>query len=352
MKTLSSARRFLLLALLPAVLFLASCQNSTDPTNDTMDGWLGGSQYTGNLFGKVTTTGNAAVMGIEVTVGTSVAYTNSKGEFYFQQIPAEKRLLVTFRHTSYATTQKIVVVDRGRTTFVEASVLPATVQNLNAAAGGTVTFNGAKVTFPANALVDANGATFTGSATVKATFFDPTSAVFTGCFPGEFIGVRTSGSETAIESFGFIIGKIVDNLNQGVQYVSVQLKDLGGKVLDNVSTGQDGSFRFFGESGVSYTLEVKWYADSAQSAITVNVTCPQTPGATVNVGEIKIDVGGAFVTGRVVDASNNPLSGVNMYSKSGNGSPGQSRELRTGVDGRFTISCRPNTTFDIYLYYN
>ncbi|MFA6233051.1 MAG: hypothetical protein WC824_02530 [Bacteroidota bacterium] len=524
MKTFSSAQRFLLLAVMPVVLILVSCQNSTDPTNGTIDGWLG-AKYTGNLYGKVTTTGNAAVMGIEVTVGTSVAYTNSKGEFYLEQIPAEKRLLVTFRHTAYATTQKIVAMDRGRTTFVEASVLPATVQNLNAVTGGTVTFNGAMVTFPANALVDANGTTFTGSASVKATFFDPTSTVFTGCFPGEFNGVRTGGSETAIESFGFInvemssngtklqlasgtlatitvpvpaavrgrapqsiplwyydeitgrwmeegsatfngtayigtvahftswncdqpmqtsylegrvidkngnplewatvhtqgidytgssqvrtteggyfkvpvkanaqakvwasyyilsgpsqdvntpatgttldigtltvpvdtsqfcfiIGKIVDNLNQSVQYVTVQLKDLNGKVLDYVSTGQDGSFRFFGESGVSYTLEVKWYADSVYSTITVNVTCPQTPGATIDVGEIKIDVGGAFVTGRVVDASNNPLSGVNVYSKSGNGSPGQSREIRTGNDGRFTISCRPSTTFDIYLYYN
>ncbi|MFZ1730462.1 MAG: DUF1416 domain-containing protein [Bacteroidota bacterium] len=526
MKTLPFAQRFLLLAVLPAVLILASCQNSTDPTHGTGgDGWLGGAQYTGNLYGKVTTTGNAAVMGIEVTVGTSVAYTNSKGEFYLERIPAEKRLLVTFRHMSYATTQKIITADRGRTTFVEASVLPATIQNLNAATGGTVTFNGAKVTFPANVLVDASGAKFNGTASVKATFFDPTSTVFFGCFPGEFNGVRTGGAETAIESFGFInvelssngtklqlasgtsatitvpvptavrgrapqsiplwyydeitgrwmeegsatfngttyigtvshftswncdqptqtsyleghvidkngnplewatvhsqgidytgssqvrttaggyfkvpvkanaqtkvwasyyilngpsqdvntpatgttldigtltvpvdtaqfcfiTGKVVDNLNQGVQYVTVQLKDLDGKVLDYVSTGQDGSFRFFGESGVAYTLEVKWFADSVQSTITVNVTCPQTPGATINVGEIKINVGGAFVTGRVVDASTNPLSGVYVYSNSDNGSPGQSRQIRTDVDGRFTISCLPSTTFDINLYYN
>ncbi len=525
MKTLSSAQRFLLLAVLPAVLLLASCQNSTDPGDGLRGSGLGGSQYTGNLYGKVTTTGKAPVMGIEVTVGTSVAYTNSKGEFYLEQIPAGKRVLVTFRGTSYATTQKIVVVDGGRTAFVEASVLPAILQNLNGVTGGTLTFNGAKVTFPANALVDANGSAFTGTASVKATYFDPTNAVFIGCFPGEFNGVRTDGSETAIESFGFInvemssngaklqlasgtqatitvpvpaavrgrapqsiplwyynestgrwieegsatfngtayvgtvshfsswncdqptqtsyleghvvdkngnplewatvhtqgvdytgasqvrttaggyfkvpvksnaqanvwasyyilsgsaqnvntpatgttldigtltvpvdtaqfcfiVGKVVDNLDQGVQYVTVQLKDLSGKVLDYVSTGQDGSFRFFGESGVSYTLAIVWYGDSAQNTVTVDVTCPQTPGSTVNVGDIKIDVGGAFITGRVVDASNNPLSGVNVYSRSGNGTPGQSREIRTGADGRFTFSCRPATTFDIYLNYN
>ena len=506
-----------------ASVFLASCQSSTDP-NGNPGGGLGGAASSGVVSGKVVSTGNFGVAGVEVRIGTSVAYTNSKGEFYMAQAPAGKRVLVTFRSSSHAMTQKIVAVGSGRATYVEASMLPyGTQQNLNASAGGTVSVAGATVVFPANALVDSKGNAFAGTALVKATYFDPTGAQFYGCFPGEFAGVRTDASETGIESFGFInveisanaqklqlasgkqsqitmpipaalrakapqtiplwyydetqgkwieegsatkvgnnyvgsvghfsnwncdmpnqtsflegkvvdvngvplsfanvqttgvdytgssrtqtddlghfkiavkssatakvwasfyivsstpqnistpatglvqdigtivvpvdtaqfcsiIGRVIDNGNLPVSYMSVVLKDGTGKQIDYLSTNKDGKFRFFGEAGTNYTLEVSWYGDSVKNSKTVSVTTPVNPG-TVDVGDIKVDLGGSLVIGRAVDSTGTPLANVMVYAYGSSGSGGQNREAPTDATGRFTISVKPNITFQLSLYY-
>lgn len=74
----------------------------------------------------------------------------------------------------------------------------------DAAAGGTVTGrDGAAVTLPANALVDATGAAVTGPVQIAATPVDPTQPAGGG-FPGEFTGVTSEGVATPIVSYGTV----------------------------------------------------------------------------------------------------------------------------------------------------
>ena len=390
--------------------------------------------------------------------------------------------------------------------------------------GGTVAFSGTTVVFPANGIIDSKGKPFTGSAQVKATYFDPTNPLFYGCFPGEFAGVRSNSTETGIESFGFInveimnnaeklqlasgkpaqftmpipaalrtrapqtiplwyydevqgkwieegsatkqgnnyvgtvahfsswncdmptqtswleghvvdangnplsfanvkaigvdytgsssvrtndagyfkvavksastatvlasyyivsgtaqtvvtpatgivqdignlvvavdttqfctiTGRVIDNGSFPLSYMYVVLKDAGGKQVDALTTGKDGRFRFFGEAGKTYTLELSWYADSAKQAKPMSVTCPTIPG-NVDVGDIKVDLGGALVTGRLVDSTGTPIPNVNCYSPNSSGTPGQNgRESATDANGRFSISAKPATTFQLYFYW-
>lgn len=524
MKNVSTIHRIAAMFALSMLVLLSACQSSTDPSG-TPNGGFGGSLSSGTITGKVTSVSNSPAAGVEVRAGGAVTYTNSKGEFYLPGVSSGKRVLVTFKSNSFATTQKIADVAKGRTTYIDASMLyVGTRANLNAVSGGTVIVSGASVLFPANALVDSKGKPFAGTAQVKATYFDPTNPIFYGCFPGEFAGVRTDNSETSIESFGFInveitnnaeqlqlaagkpatitmpipaairakapatiplwyydetrgkwieegsatkqgnnyvgtvahfsswncdqptqtsyleghvvdangnpltfanvrttgvdytgsssvrtddagyfkvpvkssstakvwgsyyivigpeqtvatpatgtvkdignlvvpvdtasfctiIGRVLDNGNFPLGSMYVILKDENGKQIDYLSTGKDGRFRFFGEAGKSYTLELSWYTDSTKKSTTVNVTCPTTPG-TVDVGDIKVDVGGALVTGRIVDSTGAPLPNVNVYSTNSSGSPGQNgRESSTDANGRFTLSAKPNITFQLHVYW-
>ena len=517
---MKKAGLFAVIAMTAFILF--SCQNSIGPGGNTP---LNNNGQKGNIAGKVVTANNYAVSGVEVSAGSVAAYTNSKGEYYLPNVPGGDRVLVNYRSDGYTSTQKITVVKPNKTSYVDAAVMPiGAQQNLNAAAGGTIQFNNAKVNFPANALVDSKGAPFTKTAQVKATYFDPTSAQFIGCFPGEFTGTRSDNSETIIESFGFmsveiyngteklqlasnqqstitfpipssilskapqtiplwyydelkgkwieegsalktgstyvgtvkhfsnwncdmpnitsfiegnvvdkngtpisfaavhttgvdytgasngftddngyfklgvkssstakvwanyhiitstpqniatlptgqiknignivipldsldfciIVGRIIDNGNLPVPNITVYqyVKD-SAKVIDYVTTNKDGVFKFFGETGKSYTIQIKTYFDSAQQVKTIDVTCPSTP-QTIDLGDTKLDIGGSTVIGRVLDVNNNPLVNVFVYSSQGSPNSGQKRESQTDSLGKFSLWVKPNITFSINLYY-
>jgi hypothetical protein len=73
----------------------------------------------------------------------------------------------------------------------------------SAAAGGTLTGkDGAKVTFPPNSLVDAAGAAVTGAVQVSMTPVNV--ATNDRAFPGRFEGVRTTGEQGIIVSYGTV----------------------------------------------------------------------------------------------------------------------------------------------------
>jgi protocatechuate 3,4-dioxygenase beta subunit len=148
-------------------------------------------------------------------------------------------------------------------------------------------------------------------------------------------------------NFCTITGRVVDNGGLPVLNASLIQKDATGKQIDYQSVSKDGRFKFFGETGLSYTIEVGWYADSSKHSTPIAVTCPSTPG-NVDLGDIKLDLGGATVTGRVVDTNGNPLKDIWVFSpeSSYNGSGG-SRENRTDSTGVFSLWVRPNKTFTI-----
>jgi hypothetical protein len=72
----------------------------------------------------------------------------------------------------------------------------------DASAGGTLSGrDGASITVPANAFVDAAGNPVTGPVQISITPVDVTQAG-AGGFPGSFSGIQTDGTETAIVSLG------------------------------------------------------------------------------------------------------------------------------------------------------
>ncbi|MGA2298258.1 MAG: carboxypeptidase-like regulatory domain-containing protein, partial [FCB group bacterium] len=201
---LRASMLFTILAVLSFVIY--SCtQPLGNPTNNNNNG------LTGSITGKVVTTNNAALSGVQVSIGNLSGITDAQGGFFIANVPAGDRVIISFKSDNYASTQKIVTVKANRTSYVDAAMLTVGIkQNLNGTSGGSVAFSGAKIDFPANSLVNSTGSAFTGTALVNATYFDPTNAVFYGCFPGEFMGTRTDNSQTQIESFGFINVEILN----------------------------------------------------------------------------------------------------------------------------------------------
>lgn len=183
------------------ILALFGIYSCHEPTSTT-----GPQVPTGNgtVMGKVTSITNIGIANVEVSIGSQKSLTNSTGDFFLTNVGAG-RVKVDFKSDFQASTQKIISVANGKTTYITASManIGAT-KTIASSTGGTVTFNAATVKFDPNSIAYSNGTAFSGNATVKATYFDPTNATFTNCFPGEFKGIDKDGKETSIESYGFI----------------------------------------------------------------------------------------------------------------------------------------------------
>ena len=522
MKRFSTNLFYQLIVIFAITLMISSCRNQVNnyDLNPTSS-----SGY-GNISGKVYLTATTGVSGIEVRAGNLVAYTDNNGKFFIEKVPVGDRVLVNFKSDNYTPTQKIVVVKANRTSDIEASVIAiGKKQNLNATSGGSVVTNGLKVDFTANSFVDSKGNAFTGTVQVNATYFDPSTATFYGCFPGEFKGVMTDNSTTQIESFGFInvellngkeklqlatgktatfsmpiaskilakapakiqlwyydetkgqwieegtatksgsnyigtvkhfsswncdmpsqtsflkgrvvdangnplsfvtvhetgndytgsssvrtddngkfkinvkslssakvwasyhiftstyqdvnptpatgdssdigdiiltidstsvcfvIGRILDNANQPVSNLYIYLLDSNGKNIDNSYTNSDGKFQFMTYLDTKCTIQIIFdYSDSLNGTYKNNITTPQNSG-TMDLGDIKLDIGGSTIIGRTVDSLNNPMPGVNIYNSPNSGGSGVTRESKSDSLGKFSISARPNKTFSVYFSY-
>ena len=320
-------------------LALNSCQNSSGPSNTP----VGTGLQKGSLAGKVVTTGNAALSGVQVVVGNQVAYTNSKGDFYFTNVPAGNRVIIDFLMNGYASGHKVAEVRGGRMSYVDAALLRIGVQqNLNAANGGTVNFSGASVQFPANALVNSAGNPFTGTAVVQATWFDPTGAQFYGAFPGEFSGVRQDNSETAIESFGFISVDIM-NGTEKLQLAANQLATINVPIPAAL------------QAKAPQTIPL-WYYDESRGQWIEDGSATKT--GTKYVGTVKhfsnwnCDMPNqtSYLEGVVVDQNNNPVSFA-AVRQTGVDYTGQAT-VHTNDDGTFKIAVKSSATAKVWASYS
>ncbi|MBI5324286.1 MAG: carboxypeptidase regulatory-like domain-containing protein [Ignavibacteriae bacterium] len=328
-------KRLFLPSLFAVLCLLFSCIKGESPLNP----YTG---QTGSIRGIVTTTSDNPLGGITVSVGSLTTYTDSKGRFFLQNIPAGERVLVNFSDDNYASTQKVTEVLPNRTSEIDASMLlTGTKQNLSTA-GGSISFNGAIVNFPANPFVDSKGNAFNGTAQVKATFFDPSNNAFFGCFPGEFKGVRTDNSETQIESFGFINVEI-----------------LNGAEKLNLASGKTATITF----PISAQLLAKapstiplWYYDESQGKWFEQGTATRVGNnyvGTVNhFSSWNCDqpTQTSFIHGRALDQNGNPVSMAKAHSE-GIDYTGAS-QISTDDNGYFTLAVKSNSNAKVWASYH
>jgi hypothetical protein len=144
--------------------------------------------------------------GVRVSVeGGSSATTDATGTFALADVPAGAGVVVQLAKDGFARTVELVQVRAGQSSYTEAFLQPVTVSGrLDAASGGRIGSDttGAEAFFPAGALVDGSGSPVTGEVEVELTAVDPTTTTGLRAFPGAFVGQRSDGSETLIETFG------------------------------------------------------------------------------------------------------------------------------------------------------
>ena len=160
-----------------------------------------------NVQGSISTLDGTPLSGVAATPfgATSGASTDASGKVSVS-LPAGAPLVVKLSKDGFA--DQFVKVTMPTTAGADAyfdavmRARDAALTLADAAAGGSLNGrDGATITLPANALVDATGAAVTGSAKVAVTPVDVTQPG-AGGFPGAFDGIKPDGSTTPIVSFG------------------------------------------------------------------------------------------------------------------------------------------------------
>jgi len=189
------------LCLLPILAGCAFLLDLFEPPVDT--------ENYGVVMGKATDTAGAPLGGVMVTVGGQTADTNDQGWFSIANVAPGDRVPVKFSKSGYATTYQVTEVRVGGSSFVEAPMGAVDVsQSISGAsggtAGGTAATDGGGLEITANSLVDSQGNSFTGTANVALTVFDPSNDIEADAFPGEYVGINAAGETVPIKSYGFM----------------------------------------------------------------------------------------------------------------------------------------------------
>lgn len=177
----------LVVLLLPVVLQLGGCRRSL-PKGSV-------------LRGLVTDPQNQPVSGVEVRVGGRlVGVTDPSGAFSIRR-PTEHRVAVSFSALGYVSTTRIYEsrATPGNTVIIWPR---ARVMRVDAAAGGTLTFPGGRITLAPDSFITAGGGRVDGAVDVAMTVVDVTDAQQVASVPGDFTARMRDGSIQPLETFG------------------------------------------------------------------------------------------------------------------------------------------------------
>jgi hypothetical protein len=155
--------------------------------------------------------------GVEVALAGSDRrqLTDEKGQVTFDKLPTGQPLSFRASKPGYSTqVARVLLPSNGRDAPVTLRMreIGETIEVDQIQQGASVeALQGAKLQFPPNSLVDADGQPVTGSITVEMTSFDVSDSPDIETFPGSFVGLRPDGKEVPFTSFGALEVKLRQN---------------------------------------------------------------------------------------------------------------------------------------------
>ena len=210
---------FLLLTLFALLFVATSCTRTEEFT-----GIAGGVQkLKAGITGRVTDQNHLPVKNAMVTAYGKVVQTDINGEFTLQGLTMPKYYgYVKVEKTNYFTgSRSFIVTKEGALNHVEIQLVPKTNRGtFTSHIGGTFTFDGVTLTFPAGSIMYQNGTIYNGQVTLVAAQLNPEDADFARIMPGNLVGQSTSGARQGLESFGMLAVELEGNSGEKLQVLT------------------------------------------------------------------------------------------------------------------------------------
>ncbi|MCB0395527.1 MAG: carboxypeptidase regulatory-like domain-containing protein [Flavobacteriales bacterium] len=266
-----------------------------------------------DLYGTVTDQSNNPVKGATVTIDGHQTTTDQSGVYALPDIRVNaKRAVLNASGAGYFKAFRAFIPREGsQYTMSVKMVKNNPTHTINAQTGGTATLsNGSEVKFPANAVVDEQGNSYSGTVQLAIQYLAPGDAFFGELLPGDLSAERTDGSEAVLKSFGMLNVELTGTSGQ-----SLQIKD-GEEAELTVAVPA-------GLQGEAPSTLPLWYFDEVLGMWKEEGEA-QFNGS-VYVGKVKhftwwncdMAFDPAYIEGRVVDCNGDPVVGVGIYDKLG-----------------------------------
>jgi len=348
-KSQSTTIRFLAVCLSLILLFSAGCGGGggsgsprRTPGGSDPGGGAPPADY-GLIMGTVSNGDGQPLDGVIIAADGKTTSSNEQGYFSLAGVRESQRMVVNFTKDGYSDNTQVTKIKIGRSAYIETTLSPTEKTTAFHSANGvshgeTYTPSGGSVAIGPNALVDASGNAYVGTASIAVSAFDPTGQKGMACFPGEFTGIAASGESCFLESFGFMDVTISDDSGNPLQIAAGRTAEIVVPVpycLASVAPNTIPLWYFDNSDG-------EWHEDgfanlkSSGTAYAGTVTHFTTWNCDQNWPESAM----AWVQGIVVNAATGePIDGANVVITGNNWSSGD-----TGVDvgGTFTIPVMPD----------
>ncbi len=218
MKVLRCTQACMGLILVLVLLFAFTACDDDKPTTPGQDFGL--------ISGTVYAPGRAVLSGVTVSVGSLTTTTDDNGLFVLSNLDPGNRVQVNFSKEGYLSTQKIVSIEKGRTSYTSATLFTAFSATFSASQSFVIDSD-AQLEIPENAFVLPGGGSFTGTVKAELRYFDPTNPEAINAFPGQFSGIQENGQSTMFESYGFLSAGFYDAANPSTELALASGKSVG-----------------------------------------------------------------------------------------------------------------------------
>jgi len=285
---------------------ISSCKKDDDGGSNPFP--PSGNTLKTSVLGTIKDTDGLIVSGAIVKLGTYTTTTDVRGNFQFINADVPKdRMVIVASKTGFFDCVRAKRTQSGEANYINLLMeeKPAAV-NIAGVAGGVVNIpGGAKITFPANAFVDAAGNAYTGTVKVFARHISPGDDNFEAIVPGgDLSGINLAGQAQSLYSLGMIEAILTDNT---------------GLTEVKLASGKSAELKFPIDpsqmSSAQSTIPM-WHMDETTGVWREEGEATKTGNLFVgNVSHFSTwncDYSGirTDIQGKVVDCQNNPMPGI------------------------------------------
>ena len=205
-------------SILTASLGLTACggddnNNSSNPSNPSNPDTPADTQQSQLLKGKITDVNNKELTNVEVKVGDISVVTDSSGNYSLPLADDMTQVVVLVKKSGYLTTARELIIQPNQSYNLDISISADQVTTAFDSRAGVndLEVSGAKVTIPADSVVNSDGSDFAGTVTIATNYYNPDSVAGMQAFAQPFAGQDADGSDqTDLVTVGVIDVKLTD----------------------------------------------------------------------------------------------------------------------------------------------
>lgn len=276
-----------------------------------------GEKVKASFAGKILDETGKPVAGAVVQVGPVQANSDDNGVFIIKDVEVNSsRAIVTLSKTGYWTAHRTLFVRKNSQNTLLFTLLEKKLAgSFVASSGGTINVpGGTSINFNANSI-SKNGQPYSGNVNVVAHWIDPFAGNLYEALPGDLRGIRNSGQEEQLFTYGMLGVELSDDSGQLLEVSAGKTVEISAEIDNSLLASAPASIPL-------------WHFDETEGLWVEEGSAQKTGNR--YVGQVShfswwnydASAPAVKISGRIVDPNGNPLSNVHVWACPSNIQPG------------------------------